>query len=92
MENSVNFSKSQNIVDFLISQGANTCKIVRNPHTGKRFFAVEGVETTGRVATAVETLSADLQVSWFAPADGEASWMIHKAGADTNTLDTFSVR
>lgn len=92
MENSVNFSKSQSIVDFLISQGANTCKIVRNPNTGKRFFAVEGVDLTGRVATAVETLSADLQVSWFAPADGEASWMIHKAGADTNTLDTFSVQ
>jgi len=92
MENSVNFSKSQSIVDFLISQGANTCKIVRNPNTGKRFFAVEGVDLTGRVATAVETLSADLQVSWFAPSDGEASWMIHKPGDDANTLDTFSVQ
>ena len=92
MENSAKFNKTQGLIDFLISQGANTCKIVRNPNTGKRFFAVEGVDLTGRVATAVETLSADLQVSWFAPADGEASWMIHAAGADTNTLDTFSVQ
>ena len=92
MENSVNFSKSQGIVDFLISQGANTCKIVRNPNTGKRFFAVEGLDTTGRVSNNVETLSADLKVSWFAPANGEASWMIHKAGEDTNTLATFSVQ
>jgi hypothetical protein len=92
MENSAKFNKTQGLIDFLISQGANTCKIVRNPHTGKRFFAVEGLDTTGRVATAVETLSADLQVSWFAPADGEASWMIHKAGEDTNTLATFSVQ
>ena len=93
MENSkVNFSKSQSLIDFLISQGANTCKLVRNPKTSNRFFVVDGTEVTGRVSNKVKDLSAELQVSWFAPDDDEASWMIHPRGADTNTLDTFSVQ
>jgi hypothetical protein len=93
MENSkVNFSKSQSLVDFIISLGANTCKIVRNPKTSKRFFVVDGTEVSGRVSTKVEDLSADLRVSWMEPEDGEASYIIHHAGSDDNTESTFSVQ
>jgi len=93
MENSkVNFSKSTSLVDFIINLGANTAKIVRNPNTSKRFFVVEGTEVTGRVSNKVEDLSADLRVSWMEPEDGEASYIIHPAGADDNTESTFSVQ
>lgn len=93
MENSkVNFSKSQSLVDFIISLGANTCKIVRNPKTSKRFFVVDGTEVSGRVSTKVEDLSADLRVSWMEPEDGEASYIIHLPGSDDNTESTFSVQ
>ena len=95
MENSnVTFSKSQSLVDFIISLGANTCKIVRNPNTSKRFFVVDGTDVTGRVSNKVEDLSADLRVSWMEPADGEASYIIHSAGegSDANTESTFSVQ
>lgn len=94
MENSINFSKSLSLVDFILDQGANTIKIIRNPHTSKRFFVVEGTEVTGRVSNKVEKLSADLRVSWMEPADGDASYIIHPRGegGDANTLDTFSAR
>jgi len=93
MENSkVNFSKSQSLVDFIISLGANTCKIVRNPKTSKRFFVVDGTEVTGRVSNKVEDLTADLRVSWMEPEDGEASYLIHQPGSDANTESTFSVQ
>jgi hypothetical protein len=92
MENSVNFSKSTSIVDFIISLGANTAKIIRNPKTSKRFFVVEGTEVTGRVSNKVEKLSADLRVSWMEPEDGEASYIIHLPGSDENTLSSLSVK
>ena len=93
MKNSkVKFSNQQSLVDFLISKGANTCKIIRNPKTGKRFFVVEGTDVTGRVSNKVEELSAELRVSLMEPEDGEASHIIHLAGdgSDANTLSTFS--
>lgn len=91
-DSKVNFSKSQSLVDFLISLGANTCKIVRNPNTKKRFFVVEGTELSGRVSTKVEELHADLKVSWMEPEDGEASYIIHLPGSDDNTESTFSLQ
>ncbi len=93
MENSkVNFSKSTSLVDFIINLGANTAKIIRNPNTSKRFFVVDGTEVTGRVSNKVEELSADLRVSWMEPEDGEASYIIHPAGSDENTLSSLSVK
>ena len=87
-----NFSKSTSFIDFIISLGANTCKIIRNPNTQKRFFVVDGTEVTGRVSNKVEELSADLRVSWMEPVDGEASYIIHLPGSDENTLSSFSVQ
>lgn len=97
MENSTKFSKTQGLIDFLISQGANTCKMVRNPHTGTRFFAVEGTDLTGHVSSKVgPELSADLCVSWIEGVNpkGEpfAMYSLHRQGSSENTLDTFSVQ
>lgn len=97
MENSTKFSKTQGLIDFLISQGANTCKMVRNPHTGTRFFAVEGTDLTGHVSSKVgNELSADLCVSWIEGVNSKgepfAMYSLHRQGSSENTLDTFSVR
>ena len=88
------FSKSQSLVDFIISLGANTAKIIRNPQTDLRFFVIDGTELTGRVSNAVTELTADLRVSWVEPTDGKGkpSYMIHKPGSDKNTESTFSVQ
>ena len=89
------FSKSQSLVDFIISLGANTAKIIRNPkEDGKRFFVIDGTELTGRVSNAVTELTADLRVSWGEPTDGvgKPSYMIHMPGSDKNTESTFSVQ
>lgn len=84
------FSKTQPLVDFLVSLGATKMDLVRNPNTGSRFFSVVGTETTGRVAEKVETLSADLSVSWFQPEDGEPSYMVHTTGS-SNVESSFSI-
>ena len=88
------FSKSQSLVDFIISLGANTAKIIRNPQTDLRFFVIDGTELTGRVSDAVTELTADLRVSWVEPTDGvgKPSYMIHMPGSDKNTESTFSVQ
>lgn len=93
MENSMpKFSKSTSLVDFIISLGANTAKIIRNPKTQLRFFVVEGTEVTGRVSKKVDKLTEDLRVSWMEPEDGEASYIIHNPGSDENTLSSLSVK
>tara|TARA_R100000654_G_scaffold67994_1_gene96717 strand:+ start:1143 stop:1439 length:297 start_codon:yes stop_codon:yes gene_type:complete len=84
---------SQSLVDFLIKQGANTIKLVVNPKTKKKFFAVEGTSVTGRVNTKITKLSADLRVTWVdVEGDPDAgSYMLHLQGdGGANTLDTFS--
>ena len=96
MENKLIFSSddSQSIVDFLIKMGSNTIKLVKNPNTKKKFFAVEGTNVTGRVSTKITKLSADLRVTWV-DVDGDpdaGSYMLHPQGdGGANTLDTFSV-
>lgn len=85
----MNFSKTLPLVEFIVSKGASSLDIVRNPKTGKRFFTVPGTDVTGRVAEKVEKLSADLSVSWFAPEDGEPSYLVHTSNRD-NVEDSFS--
>lgn len=85
---------SQSLVDFLIKKGSNTIKLVKNPKTSKKFFAVEGTKITGRVSSKIEKLSAELRVTWVdVEGDPEAgSYMLHPQGdGGGHTLDTFSV-
>jgi hypothetical protein len=73
------FSKTQSIGVFAQINGISKLDLVVNPHNGNTF----GVSNTGltfRVSKDVKALTADLSVSWFEPADGEASWMIHPTG------------
>jgi hypothetical protein len=82
------FSKTQNIGVFAQVNGINKIDIVTNPHTGKNF----GVSDTGltfRVSEKVEALTRDLSVSYFTPADGEPSWMIHPTG-ESNVQSTLA--
>jgi hypothetical protein len=45
-----------------------------------------------RVSEKVTDLDGDLSVSWFAPENGDASWMLHITGASSNVVakKTFS--
>jgi hypothetical protein len=86
------FTKTQPLVDFLLSLGANTIELVRNPKTGKRFFTVPAADTSGRVSEKVEKLSSDLSVSWVIPEDGEPSYMVHPTGNSGNVEDSFSIQ
>jgi hypothetical protein len=82
------FSKTQNIGVFAQMNGINKIDIVTNPHTGKNF----GVSDTGltfRVSEKVEALTRDLSVSYFTPADGDPSWMIHPTG-ESNVQSTLA--
>ena len=82
------FSKTQNIGVFAQMNGINKIDIVTNPHTGKNF----GVSETGltfRVSEKVEALTRDLSVSYFTPADGDPSWMIHPTG-ESNVQSTLA--
>lgn len=96
-QSKLNFSSddSRSLVDFLIKQGANSIKLVVNPKTKKKFFAVEGTSVTGRVSTKITKLSADLRVTWVdVEGDPDAgSYMLHPQGdGGANTLDTFSLQ
>ena len=86
----MNFSKTLPLVDFIVSKGASSLDIIRNPKTGKRFFTVPGTDVSGRVAEKVEKLSSELSVSWFTPEEGEPSYMVHTSGTD-NREDSFSL-
>ena len=82
------FSKTQNIGVFAQMNGINKIDILTNPHTGKNF----GVSDTGltfRVSEKVEALTRDLSVSYFTPADGDPSWMIHPTG-ESNVQSTLA--
>lgn len=82
------FSKTQSVAVFAQTNGISKIDLVENPHTGKTF----GVSNTGltfRVSEKVDKLTMDLSVSWFTPADGEASWMLHPTG-ESNVQSTLS--
>tara|TARA_Y100000389_G_C17187266_1_gene377036 strand:+ start:144 stop:434 length:291 start_codon:yes stop_codon:yes gene_type:complete len=92
-ENPFEYSKTVSLIDFIISLGANTCKLIRNPKTSLRFFVVDGTEVTGKVSKRVEELSSDLSVSWVTPKDGgEASYLIHPSGGGGNVESEYSVK
>jgi hypothetical protein len=82
------FSKTQNIGVFAQMNGINKLDLVENPHTGK-IFGVSDTGLTFRVSEKVNALSRDLSISYFTPADGEASWMIHPTG-ESNVQSTLA--
>lgn len=83
------FTKSQSINSFASANGLTKIDILKNPKTGK-LFGSTNTGITFRIAENVTSLSDDLVVSWFSPADGEASYMLHKAGQGAETVSTMS--
>jgi hypothetical protein len=82
------FSKTQSIGVFAQMNGINKIDLVENPHTGK-IFGVSDTGLTFRVSEKVDTLTRDLSISYFTPADGEPSWMIHPTG-ESNVQSTLA--
>ena len=83
------FSKTQNISAFAAAQGITKLDILKNPKTGS-LFAVDSKGNTLRIAKDITALTAELSVSWFSPEDGDASYMIHKAGVGAEVVSTLS--
>lgn len=83
------FSKTQNIAAFAAANGISKLDILKNPKTGS-LFAVDSKGNTLRIAKDIKELTAELSVSWFSPEDGDASYMIHKAGQGAETISTMS--
>ena len=82
------FTKTMSIGVFAQIHNITKIDLVENPHTGK-IFGVADNGTTFRVSEKVSQLSNDLSISYFTPADGEPSWMIHPTG-ESNVQSTLS--
>jgi hypothetical protein len=85
------FSKTVSLNAFAIANGIAELDLIVNPNTGKT-FAKTNTGLTMRVSEKVTDLEGDLSVSWFAPENGDASWMLHITGASSNVVakKTFS--
>ncbi|MDC3352280.1 3'-5' exonuclease [Crocinitomicaceae bacterium] len=78
-----NKNNSQSLVDFIISLGANTAKIIKETNTKNRYFIVEGTEVRGKVANEVKELQAENRVSWIEYNNEEGGYyLIHKKEDD----------
>ena len=83
------FTKTQSLQAFAIANGVTKLDLIKNPNTGKR-FATTNTGLTMRISDKVSSdLDGDYSISWFAPEDGEASWMLHPTGV-SNVLGTLS--
>jgi hypothetical protein len=88
MDSKATFERTQSLRAFAIAQGASGIEIIKNPHTGKNFAKLKGVDITMRIAEKVGTdLNQDLSVSWFTPENGDASWMLHQTGTSNVVAD-----
>jgi hypothetical protein len=76
------FSKTVDIATFASTNGITKLELVKNPNTGKLFIATDTGLTMRSSAkiTSDADLNASLQVSWFTPDNGDASWMLHPKG------------
>jgi len=83
------FSKTQSLNSFAMSNGLTKVDILKNPKTGK-LFGSTNTGITFRIANDITSLSDDLVVSWFSPEDGEASYMLHKAGQGAEQVSSMS--
>jgi hypothetical protein len=85
------FSETQDLVPFMKAKGLSTVNIATNPATGKTFVISDGTITM-RLSAKVSKIDKSLRVSWFAPEDGEPSWLLHPAGESPLEInDTFSI-
>jgi len=83
------FTKTQSLQAFAIANGVTKLDLIKNPNTGKR-FAITNTGLTMRISEKVSSdLDGEYSISWFAPEDGEASWMLHPTGV-SNVLGTLS--
>jgi len=83
------FTKTQSLQAFAIANGVTKLDLIKNPNTGKR-FATTNTGLTMRISEKVSSdLDGDYSISWFAPEDGEASWMLHPTGV-SNVLGTLT--
>jgi len=83
------FTKTQSLQAFAIANGVTKLDLIKNPNTGKR-FATTNTGLTMRISDKVSSdLDGDYSISWFAPEDGDASWMLHPTGV-SNVLGTLS--
>ena len=85
------FTKTQSINKYAMSNGLTSIEILKNPKTGKLFGATD-TGITLRIANDITALSDDLVVSWFSPEDGEASWMLHRAGQGAEKISSMSFK
>ena len=85
------FSKTQSINKFASANGLSSIEILKNPKTGKLFGSTD-TGITFRIANDISKLSDDLVVSWFTPEDGEASWMLHKAGQGAEKVSSMTFK
>lgn len=85
------FSETQDLVPFMKAKGLSTVNIATNPATGKRFVTSNG-PVSMRLSEKVTKIEPTLRVSWFAPEDGEPSWLLHPAGDSPLEInDSFSI-
>lgn len=82
------FERTTAIAQFATQNGLTGIELIKNPNTGK-LFAKDSKGNTYRVAEKVTELTMDLQISWFAPDDGEASYLIHTKGSN-NVVSALS--
>ncbi len=83
------FTKTQSLQAFAIANGVTKLDLIKNPNTGKR-FATTNTGLTMRISDKVSSdLDGDYSISWFAPEDGDASWMLHPTGV-SNVLGTLT--
>jgi len=88
------FSETQDVTAFLKAKGVTKANLAKFSESGKN-GVVTDTGLTLRVANKVVEIgkiTADMQVSWFTPEDGEPSWMLHTRGeSKIEILDTFSI-
>jgi hypothetical protein len=88
------FSKTRKIGAFAQTMNVREIKSLAGKDKGV-FFAVittaDGEEIVARIAKSYKgKIDNDCMVSWFSPADGEASWLLHPEGERPDAIVTLS--
>lgn len=90
------FSKTQTLEQFAIANGIESVEMKDNTENGGKRFVAFSNGWTARISEKVgDDLDGDLSVSWFAPEDGDASWMLHPTGQSkvkTIAKKTFGIK
>lgn len=85
-----NFSKTQPIETWMAKQGLLNLELLETK--SGTIFIKDDEGNTHRCSKDLQEITEDLMVSWFAPDDAEASWMIHfKGEGGAKVLSSFSL-